>query len=624
MPVVHFLPADRTVEVPAGTLIHEAAITAGLLSLELPCGGQGTCGLCVVEVMSAQQATASLVPACRTKVRDDMTVHLPDRQDVAMQVVGDSHFLVGDDLLPGTAALSPPFRYLSLHVPPATIEEHYSDWLRLTRALSQAGLSGPFSVGLEILRSLAAALREEDGRITIGLEYENAGARVIEVRAGQTIPQALGLAVDIGTTTIAAQLVDLGNGQVIGTATTYNQQIRRGADVISRIDYAKTAERQAELRQLVLDTINGLIAELTADFPRDMIRTVFLAGNTTMIHLLLALPPHHIRETPYVPTVNPVPVLAAGEIGFDVPPSVRVRCAPGVGSYVGGDITAGLLTTELPRNRDEIFLFMDIGTNGEIVIGNADWMVGCACSAGPAFEGSGIKCGMRAAAGAIEHLEIGADLDTLRYKVIGDGKPAGICGSGLICMVGELFLRGIVDQAGHFEGSGSSPRLVQTDSGLAFLVERASATASGEDLIITEADIGNLIRTKAAIYAACALVLQNVGLTWDAIARVYIAGGFGRFLNISDAILIGMLPDLPQARFRYIGNAALTGAYVALLSAEHRRMLDDIAAKITYVDLSSDTRYMDSYVQAMFLPHTDLTQFPTVADKLATRPPRRI
>ncbi len=623
MPVVRFLPDDRSVDVPAGTLIHDAAIKAGLLSLELPCGGQGTCGLCVVEVASAQQP-AALVPACRTKVQSDVIVRLPERQDVAMQVVGDSRFLIGEDLAPVAAALSPLFRHLAVQVPPATLEEHYSDWLRLTRALIQAGIPGPVTVELDTLRTLATILRQEDGRVVVGLAEDSAGTRVTEIFPGQSAPQALGVAVDIGTTTVAAQLVDLASGRILGTATTYNQQLRRGADVISRIDYAKNAERQGELRQLVLDTINGLIAELTTDVPRDGIRAAFLAGNTTMIHLLLALPPRYIRETPYVPTVNPVPPLSAEEIGLDVPPGVRVRCAPGVGSYVGGDITAGLLTTELPRNGDEVFLFMDIGTNGEIVIGNADWMVACACSAGPAFEGSGIKCGMRAAAGAIESVEIGPDLDSIRYKVIGGGKPAGICGSGLICMLGELFLRGMIDQAGHFDTSLCGPRVIQTDSGMAFLVERGSATASGEDLVLTEADIGNLIRTKAAMYSACALVLQNVGLTWEAISRVYIAGGFGRYLNIADAILIGMLPDLPQPRFRYIGNAALTGAYFALLSSEHRRLLDEIAAKITYVDLSSDTRYMDAYVQALFLPHTDATQFPTVMSNLRARAPRTL
>jgi uncharacterized 2Fe-2S/4Fe-4S cluster protein (DUF4445 family) len=627
MPVVRFLPSERLAEVAAGTLIHEAAVAAGLPDLTLPCGGQGTCGLCLVEIVGPEtDAGLRLVPACQTRVRQDVTVRIPERQDLAMQVVGDSHFLVSQELLPDPATLSPLFRWVRLTVPPASLDEHYSDWLRLTRALARASLPEPYTADLDLLRILAATLREQDGRVTAAVEEAEAGTCVREIAPGHAAARAFGLAVDIGTTTVAVQLVDLADGRVLGTATSYNQQIRRGADIISRIEYAGTPERQAELRGMVLETVNGLVGELAESakvLPRE-IRAAFLAGNTTMVHLLLALPPRHIREAPYVPTVNPVPPLAGGEVGLAIHPGAVVRCAPGVGSYVGGDITAGLLGTDFPVARDEVLLFMDIGTNGEIVIGNAEWMVGCACSAGPAFEGSGVKCGMRAAPGAIEHLEIGQDPEELTYKVIGGGKPAGICGSGLICLLGELFVRGIIDPAGRLNMERRMERLITVGHGRAFLLERAAHTATGQDLVITEADIDNLIRTKAAIYSACSLILQSVGLAWGDIARVYIAGGFGRYLNVADAVLIGMLPDLPTARFRYIGNAALTGAYIALLSQERRHTLADLASRMTYLDLSSHPHYMDSYVQAMFLPHTDLGQFPTVAQRLraAEVPPR--
>ena len=431
----------------------------------------------------------------------------------------------------------------------------------------------------------------------------------------------LGLAVDIGTTTVAAQLIDLADGSLLATQTSYNLQIRRGSDVISRIDYARNPERQEELRSLVLETINGLIAQLGAAVsiaPRD-IRAAFVAGNTTMTHLLLGLPPRYIREAPYVPTVNFVPELRAQVVGLNIDPEAIVACAPGVGSYVGGDITAGLLCTDLPVNNRDVFLFMDIGTNGEIVIGNADWMVACACSAGPAFEGAGIKCGMRAAEGAIERVSIGDDGETLHYSVIGACKPAGICGSGLISLLGELFRQEVVDRSGRFFQPPGTGRIVQHESRRAFLLATAEQTRTGKDLVITEADLENLIRTKAAIYAACSLVLENVGLSWDAVARVYIAGGFGRYMRIADAVFIGMLPDLPLERFRYIGNSSLTGAYIALLSREHRRRLAEIASRITYVDMSSNPHYMDSYVKALFLPHTDLEQFPTVAKTFESR-----
>ena len=609
---------DLTVEVPSDSLIHEAAIRAGLHALELPCGGAGTCGQCLVELPEEQDR---LVLACQTHVTKDLVVRLCENADLAMRVVGDSHFLVNEDLLPDRASLSPLSKALRLSVPPASIEEHYSDWSRLVREITRVDGPQPLYAPLTVLRELSGSLREQDGKVTVSLEERGSTVHVKSIHAGHAAARMLGLAIDIGTTTVAAQLVDLDTGGVLATRTSYNSQIRRGVDVISRIDYARNEERLAELRTMVLETINGVIAELTGavQVRSDEIRSAFVAGNTTMIHLLLGLSPQHIREAPYVPTVNPVPVLTAKEVGLALDPEAVVECAPGVGSYVGGDITAGLLCTDFAVNHDEIHLLLDIGTNGEIVIGNADWMVACACSAGPAFEGSGIACGMRATDGAIENIELGSVDGSVHYKVIGGGAPAGICGSGLICLLGELFKRGIVDQSGRLNPDACPGRIVRRENRLAFVLETGPHTESGEDLTITEADIENLIRTKAAIYAACALILESVGLDWSAISRVYIAGGFGRYLQVADAVLIGMLPDLPHGRFRYIGNSALTGAYIALLSREHRQKLAGIASRMTYMDLSSDPRYMDSYVKAMFLPHTDMERFPTVARMLTDR-----
>jgi uncharacterized 2Fe-2S/4Fe-4S cluster protein (DUF4445 family) len=607
MPLVRFLPAEIEIEVAAGTLIHDAAVRAGLLTLDLPFGGQGTCGECMVEIAGADGGSRAVI-ACQTRIPGDLTVRIPETRDTTMRVLGDCHHLVDPELLPDPAHLSPLCRVARLTVPPASIEEHYSDWSRLMRELCRGNGTPAVSASLPVLQTLADALRVQDGKVSLLVQETATGLEILEIEAGHRVQSLLGLALDIGTTTIAAQLVDLESGHVLATRTSYNAQIRRGADVISRIDYARTGERLGELRGLVLDTINTLIVQMENDVrvnARD-IRAAFVAGNTTMIHLLLGLPPRYIRESPYVPTVTAVPALTAAAVGFEIHPRAVVECAPGVGSYVGGDITAGLLCTDLATNSEDLFLFLDIGTNGEIVIGNAEWRVACACSAGPAFEGSGIRCGMRATEGAIEHVEIDPE-GALRYRVVGGGKPAGICGSGLICLLGEMLKRGIVDQAGRLQSGDSR----------GFLVESAERTATGEDLLITGADLENLVRTKAAIYAACARILDNVGLEWDAIARVYIAGGFGRYIQIADAIRIGMLPDLPHEKFRYIGNSALTGAYVALLSREHRDRLTGIAARTTYVDLSSDPRYMDSYVQAMFLPHTDRSRFPTVARELA-------
>jgi uncharacterized 2Fe-2S/4Fe-4S cluster protein (DUF4445 family) len=617
MPVVRFQPANVVADVPSGTPIHIAALRAGILDLELPCGGEGACGLCQVEVVGLDAP----VLACKTSVTSDMVVRLPDRSQTAARVLGDSHALIDPALLPGHDSLTPLYRDLRITVPPASIEEHYSDWTRLIRELDRNRSAVSITSQLPVLRQLAEALRAADGQVTVGVEDSASGLFVRDLRPGHSPARALGLAVDIGTTTVAAQLVDLDDGSVLTTETAYNKQIRRGADVISRIDYARSPERLEELRGLVLETINSLIELLANAIPVDPreIRAAFLAGNTTMTHLALGLPPRYIRESPYVPTVNSVPELRAREVGLNIDPQAIVAFAPGVGSYVGGDITSGVLCTDLSTGNRDVFLFMDIGTNGEIVIGNTDWMVACACSAGPAFEGAGIKCGMRAAEGAIERVAIGDDGEQLEYSVIHGGKPAGICGSGLISLLGELFRQGVVDRSGRFFKSPGAGRIVEHQGRRAFLLASAGQSRNGKDLVITEADIENLIRTKAAIYAACSLVLENVGLAWDSIARVYIAGGFGRYMRVADAVFIGMLPDLPLDHFRYIGNSSLTGAYIALLSRAHRRRMAEIAARITYVDMSSNPHYMDSYVKAMFLPHTDLEQFPTVAETFERR-----
>lgn len=624
MPLVRFLPTEITIEAPAGELLHEAAIRAGVEQLHLPCGGTGTCGQCLVELVSGtptpvgQSAlqtalqVGGLVLACQTEVHDDLVVRLPEGRDAALRVVGASDLLVSEHLLPARRELSPLCRTERLTVVPASIEEHYSDWLRLVRGLGLP--AGAVSAELATLRGLAAALRADEGRVTVRIAEEG---RVFDVTAGHGEAPAFGLAIDVGTTTVSVQLVVLDDGRVLASRSAYNGQICRGADIITRIDYARTAERLRELSRLVLETINGFIDEMTAEhgLAPGAIVAAFVVGNTTMIHLLLELPPRHIRETPYVPTVNPVPPLTAGEVGLAIHPLAPVRCAPGVGSYVGGDITAGILCTEMLTRRDDVLLFIDVGTNGEIVLGNAEWLVTCACSAGPAFEGSGIKCGMRAAAGAIEHVAID-DTGALRYDVIGGGQPAGVCGSGLISLLGQLFLRGVVDRSGRLDRELEGERLVEVDGVPAFLLESGESTRDGRDLVITEPDIENLMRTKAAIYAACSLLVENVGLEWGAVSRVYIAGGFGRYIQVEDAVLIGMLPDLPFERFSYLGNSALTGAQAALLSREHRERLDEVAARMTYIDLSSEPRYMDSYMSATFLPHTDIARFPSVARRL--------
>jgi uncharacterized 2Fe-2S/4Fe-4S cluster protein (DUF4445 family) len=335
-----------------------------------------------------------------------------------------------------------------------------------------------------------------------------------------------------------------------------------------------------------------------------------------MTYLLLNLDPRHIREEGFVPASNRSIFADSCDIGIDINPDAKIVCAPAVGGYVGGDITAGLLCTPLFRNTESVSLFIDVGTNGELVIGNREWMVACACSAGPAFEGRGTRCGMPAAAGSIENLKI--NNGKVEYRVIGDSKPRGLCGSGLVDLLAELLLHGYIDRSGKLKEEKSGHQLVQTERGKGFRIVDGSESHWGRDLVITENDITNLIRTKGAVFSACSLLLKKIGLSFDAIDAVYIAGGFGLHLDIENAVRIGLFPDLRRDKFQYLGNSSLFGAYLILLSDKNEALVNEIAERMTYIELNTEPDYMSEYTGSLFLPHTDITLFPSV--KQAIRP----
>ena len=458
---------------------------------------------------------------------------------------------------------------------------------------------------------MAPTLREQNGKVTATIFSENSIHEIIALEAGDTRAAHYGIACDIGTTTISVRLIDLTTGKTLATESDYNGQTSRGADVISRIEYGGSAQKLDELRQLVLETINRLIGMACArsSISSHAISGMSIAGNSTMVHLFLGIPAKYLREHPYVPTVKHVPLLSAAECGLLLNPEAKVLFSPGVGSYVGGDITAGLLCTDMIRSNREISLFIDIGTNGEIVIGNSEFLMTTACSAGPAFEGSGIKCGMRAAPGAVDSFEIEKNGESIDWTAIGEDKPSGICGSGLISLLGELFKAGVIDAGGRFTDKAATERCMTIEGTKAFVLIRGVDSAHGRDIVITESDIDNLIRTKAAIYSACDCMLSNAGITLANVKNILIAGGFGRFIDLEDAVRIGLFPDIGRSHFTYLGNTSLAGATLALLSKKYRDELRTLPDRMTYIELSNDPRYMDSYVAALFLPHTDLTRF---------------
>jgi uncharacterized 2Fe-2S/4Fe-4S cluster protein (DUF4445 family) len=456
--------------------------------------------------------------------------------------------------------------------------------------------------------------------VTLTITTDNHKARVIDIISGENASLNLGIAVDLGTTTISVQLIDLESGKVVSTKNGYNDQIHCGLDVISRINYASTKERLEDLRSRAVHSVNRLIVEAIeySQSRKEAITCCRISGNTIMTHLFLGLKPEYLRLEPYTPTVLHAQPLRAIELGLDIHPEALVTLSPCVGSYVGGDITSGLLTTYIAKNIEDICLFIDIGTNGEIVVGNNEFIMTCACSAGPAFEGGGIDCGMRATTGAIDSVIIDPDTGHARYTTIGKGKPSGICGSGMIDLIAGLFLSGWIDSSGKFNRTRPSPFIHIEGRRAHYTLSEAQGSYSGKPIILSENDIENLMRAKAAIYSAASLLLKQIGITFHDISTFYIAGGFGRFLNLDHAITIGLLPEIPIEKFHYLGNASLLGSGLCLLSKEFRDTQKALTKRMTYIDLSTFSGYMDQYMAALFLPHTDLHRFPNVIKRLRT------
>ena len=632
---VTFDVAREAVRVPTGTLLSEAAHLAGV-ELSQPCGGQGRCGRCALQVTSGQVRRRSTIRlsdedlaqgfalACQTVIEGDITISVPPQEKIERlltsdRTVGEVKAPLGYDPLLDQAIQS-----VSLRLTPPDMSDQTDDFSRLSRAMRQQAGIEQFRTSLRLLQNLGNTLRQGEWEVTAILDMETwdrlgRPPRMIDLRPGASLgmPPLWSVAIDIGTTTVTVWLVDLITGDVRAQVAQYNRQISRGEDVVSRIVYAGKDGGGEQLRNMVLETINELIDQackrVKSDPPlthNDIVKAV-IVGNSIMIHLLLGISPENIRTMPFITTVNQIPSLTAIDVGLNILPDATVDCLPGVASYVGADITAGVLSSGLD-DLDKITLFMDVGTNGEIVLGSREWLVTCACSAGPAFEGAGVAHGMRATKGAIEDIWVNNATFEPTYRVIGGVKPQGICGSGLIALLAELFLTGAIDKAGNFETSRKTPRIRQGEHGWEYVIAWANETAYNRDISITRVDIDNLLRAKAAIYAGFTVLAQSVGIPLEWVEQVLIGGSFGKYINVEKAIQIGLLPDLPWERFQFLGNTAVRGAYLSLLDRQAREKATDIATRMTYIELSADNTFYEAFMSALFLPHTDLSRFPTV------------
>ena len=629
MPKLTFLPLRKTVNVKPGTELLEAALKADV-EIPVSCGGDGTCGKCLVRIDSGEvdftssgilsriEKSEGYVLACKTRVLDKpIKVFVPEQIEDKEGKFTDAYDdigLVRQELFPKNWQFDPLAVKWVVDVPPPKPEDGLSDLDRLTRRLQLEWGKKEFFFPLSILRQLADTLRLEDGKVTVTLVRESDRYHVVGIEPGDRTFRHYGIAIDIGTTTVAVQLVFQRLPKAIATRTDYNDQIKCGLDIISRINYAKRPERLAELRLLVLKTINRLIkkASTSQKIKTEEICSAVISGNTTMIHLLLGLNPDYIRLDPYTPTILNTPNLSAVDIGIDINPKSWIYISPGVGSYVGGDITAGLLCTDLASDTEDINLFIDIGTNGEIVVGNSDFLIGCACSAGPAFEGGGIEDGMRASLGAIERVEVDPETGIASYSTIGKVKPRGICGTGMISLLANLLLTGWIDFAGKLNRTRACRVISISGRHAIYTIVPSEESDTLKPINISELDVENIIRAKAAIYSASSLLLEQIGIRFEDIANIYIAGGFGRFLDLKMATVIGLIPDLPVEKFKYIGNASLIGSYMILVSQDYKEKQLKLANRMTYIDLGKDPNYMNQYTAALFLPHTDLDSFPSV------------
>jgi uncharacterized 2Fe-2S/4Fe-4S cluster protein (DUF4445 family) len=631
---VVFLPENKEIEVDEGTSLLMAAEAAGIFINSL-CGGEGVCGECRLQVIqgnvkaskhdigffSGDEIKSGYVLACQANVQDNLEVLIPARSRLEMEKIVTEGTTVAYSE-PGKLTLrkvphdpaslfEPLVNKVYLELPPPTLSDNISDVDRIIRELRKKLTYQSFEISLACLQDLAEKLRRNEWKITATVAKHNNSGRVLRLEGGDTVNRNYGLAVDVGTTTVVVQLVNLRNGEVIGVEANHNLQARYGEDVISRMVFACGRGSLSALHEAVVSNINTLTRALVKEKNIDIedINCIVAAGNTTMSHFLLNLMPCSIRLEPYVPTATVYPQILAKEIGININPNGIFEMMPSVASYVGGDIIAGILACGL-ADRQEIQCLIDVGTNGEIAIGNNEWVVCCSASAGPAFEGGGSKWGMRATKGAIEKIEI--QNGQVTYNTIGNARPRGICGSGLIDSIYELARDKIIGQDGKFDLSREDKRIIVEDDGPQYILAFDEETETGEAVTITETDILNLIKSKGAVFAAFKSLIDYVGLDFTQLDALYLAGGFGSSVSVPKAISIGLLPDMDQEKIQFIGNSSIMGARMALLSGHNLDKAAGISRIMTNIELSNYPPFMNEFIAALFLPHTDERLFPSV------------
>lgn len=621
------------IECNAGDNLLELARRANV-AIDAPCSGNGSCGKCRVQLLSGEleslpsrhitpeEYEAGWRLSCSCKVVGNCTVLVPDIASAYQSRMKTADLSSPEEvaifqetqeqLKESGIVFENPFLSLELTMTEPTLEDTMPDNERLTRAIQEQLEVETVEIPFCVMEKLASTLRREQFHVRVKGEKQGNTFRCMEITGAQDSVIA-GCAIDIGTTTVTMVLVDLESGKILAKGSSGNGQIRYGADVINRIiQQAKPGGRKSLQDAIIKETLTPIIANLcrSAGISARSILRLSVGANTTMNHLFVGVDAEPVRMEPYIPSFFSWEGLKAGDLKLPANPLAPVIIAPNIGSYVGGDITAGTLATGL-WDSDEMSLFIDLGTNGEIVFGNRDFMMSCACSAGPAFEGGDISCGMRATDGAIEACVLDKDTMEPTLTVVGDAeqKPVGICGSGIIDIISELFRCGIINAKGLFVREGS--RVQRDEHGMGrFVLATSEESETGREISINEVDIDNFIRAKGAIFSAIHTLLEAVDMDSSMIDRVYVAGGIGSGINMKNSVNIGMLPDVELEKFRYIGNSSLSGAYAMVMSDAAVEKCTQLATNMTYLELSTHPGYMDNFVAACFLPHTDARMFP--------------
>ncbi len=595
--------------VPCGTSVFNAANWIGL-AIDSTCGGLGTCGKCRVrllagsnivttadrKVFTEEELAAGWRLSCRANAYEDVICEVPRLMgNPKAALMGFGRHVI----------LDPNIHKVVLQLEPPSLEDQRSDFNRIRDALDEAGFE--VSAELAVLRQLPRVLRHSKWHVTAVV----AGQELIAVEAGDTTERMYGLAFDIGTTTVVGMLMNLNNGAPAAVRSTLNGQAIYGADVISRISHAMMNEGGLDqLREKILQTINGLIEQLLNEeniTPHAVYEAVAV-GNATMLHLLLGLDPEAIGVTPFIPVVDKLVYVNAYEVGLRIHPQAKLCLLPHLGAYVGADLVGGLLATGLAQN-EGVRLLVDIGTNGEIILGSQTRTVATAAPAGPAFEGAQIKDGMRASEGAIEAVEI--TQEAVRLQVIGDVPPIGLCGSGLLDAVAQLRLVRLLDFSGKLvavdEAAQHAPtlavRLITLEGGMrAFVLAWSQETGHRRSIVLTQRDIRELQFAKAAISSGIDVVMRELGVTTDDLVEIYLAGSFGSYINPQSARIIGLVPPVPVERIKAVGNSAGEGAKIALLSFREREVARTLPRFVEYHELSGRADFNDSFISVLQFP----------------------